>query len=50
MFDGSRYLHILQAFLNHVMSSIDAMYLVVWWYQLPFKRDSLACNYIILAA
>ena len=40
MFYGSRYLHILQALLNHVMSSIDAMYLMVWWYQLPFTLES----------
>ena len=50
VFYGSRFLHILQAFLNHVMSSVDAMYLMVWWYQLPFTRDLFACNHIILAA
>ena len=42
--------NILQAFLNHVMSSVDAMYPMVWWYQLPFTRDLFGCNYIIVAA
>ena len=45
-----RFLHILQAFGNHPMSSIEAMYLIVWWYPLPFTKGFLACSYIIAAA